>query len=156
MYFTFHQLKITFISNCSWAINSCNFIWFFQNIDTEYHVILILFITQGPDCCSDDSTTFHYIAPHDMYVLEFLIYHLRPYGIIRDYKEMTQILSQQSLRKKLVQKKYKKLLKNWFYPWIWSWFILSVLFLYSFLICYTHIHIYIELAVVVCSCLSCL
>ncbi|KAI8119306.1 Glycoprotein-N-acetylgalactosamine 3-beta-galactosyltransferase 1 [Lucilia cuprina] len=36
----------------------------------------------GLNCCSDYSISFHYVQPNYMYVMDFLVYKLRPYGIV--------------------------------------------------------------------------
>nr|CDS29439.1 glycoprotein N acetylgalactosamine [Hymenolepis microstoma] len=41
----------------------------------------------GSDCCSDHTVSFHYISPDWMYMMEYLIYHLYPYGIARDLQQ---------------------------------------------------------------------
>nr|AEE62362.1 unknown [Dendroctonus ponderosae] len=34
----------------------------------------------GLQCCSDNLITTHYVKPHQMYLLEYLIYHVTPFG----------------------------------------------------------------------------
>lgn len=35
----------------------------------------------GPKCCSDHSTTYHYVSRENMYIYDYFIHHLYPYGI---------------------------------------------------------------------------
>lgn len=49
--------------------------------DFWYHKYMFYENRQGMECCSDNAVSFHYVSPNHMYVLEYLVYHLRPYGI---------------------------------------------------------------------------
>ena len=40
-----------------------------------------VYMTQnGENCCSEDTISFHYVEPEQMYTLEFLIYKMRIFG----------------------------------------------------------------------------
>lgn len=40
---------------------------------------------EGLDCCSDTTISFHYIEPVMMYLMDYLIYRIQPYGIKNEY-----------------------------------------------------------------------
>nr|XP_023016950.1 glycoprotein-N-acetylgalactosamine 3-beta-galactosyltransferase 1-like [Leptinotarsa decemlineata] len=55
--------------------------------------------SQGMECCSDNAVSFHYMSPDMMYTMEYLLYHLRPFGIAYDPKlppKLSEILKDHS------------------------------------------------------------
>lgn len=47
------------------------------------------FKTQGLKCCSDTAITFHYVKPEQMYLFEYFIYQLKPYGFESENRPIT-------------------------------------------------------------------
>ncbi|XP_070566337.1 glycoprotein-N-acetylgalactosamine 3-beta-galactosyltransferase 1-like [Ptychodera flava] len=46
---------------------------------------------QGLECCSDETITFHYVGPNLMYSLEYMVYHMRPFGVEQGSCSATQL-----------------------------------------------------------------
>nr|XP_027228239.1 glycoprotein-N-acetylgalactosamine 3-beta-galactosyltransferase 1-like [Penaeus vannamei] len=43
-------------------------------------------VTTGLNCCSDTAVTFHDLSASDLYMFDYLIYELRPYGAMNNVK----------------------------------------------------------------------
>ncbi|KAL9900524.1 glycoprotein-N-acetylgalactosamine 3-beta-galactosyltransferase 1-like [Glossina fuscipes fuscipes] len=40
------------------------------------------------DCCSEYTIAFHYIGPNSMYIMDFLLYNVQPYGIVSKHLKL--------------------------------------------------------------------
>ncbi|XP_037027760.1 glycoprotein-N-acetylgalactosamine 3-beta-galactosyltransferase 1-like isoform X2 [Bradysia coprophila] len=68
-------------------------------------------IKDGLKCCSNNAVSFHYVKPSDMYVLDYLIYSLQPYGIVRHPQILNRSLTE--------RKESKSDLKKWSQYFFW-------------------------------------
>ncbi|KAL5961676.1 Glycoprotein-N-acetylgalactosamine 3-beta-galactosyltransferase 1 [Taenia solium] len=69
---------------------------FLQAMNTDKTVFKSDLMTRAFTCCSDRSVTFSNVQGADLYMMEYMTYHLYPYGIIREpenYEKLRHLLS---------------------------------------------------------------
>ena len=78
-------------------------IGYLPDVKSSYGIYLIL---QGINSMSDYPVTFHYMSTENMYEMEYLVYHVRPYGIISQPQDLnTKVLYDQVEQNEIVSEK---------------------------------------------------
>ncbi|KAJ8731602.1 hypothetical protein PYW07_004766 [Mythimna separata] len=79
----------------------------FPNKDKDFWYWNYIFYPtdEGLDCCSDHAISFHYINAQQMYLLDYLIYHLRPYGIKHGSGTLPKLLAGSNTTTKEVERR---------------------------------------------------
>lgn len=72
------------------------------NKDFWYWKYIFYETDEGLDCCSDNAVSFHYVSPNQMYVLDYLIYHLRPYGIVAHSQPLPDKVAMSDIQKPII------------------------------------------------------
>ncbi len=59
-------------------------------------------LKMGLDCCSDTPIGFHYISPHFMYVLDYFLYSVYPFGVQHEDENEDELPQKISMEKLLI------------------------------------------------------
>ncbi|XP_063709183.1 glycoprotein-N-acetylgalactosamine 3-beta-galactosyltransferase 1-like [Culicoides brevitarsis] len=78
-----------------------------EHINTWYKGNSFYPIKKGLDCCSHSGISFHRVGKNHMYGLEYMIYHLKPYGIEPEWELGVQKMSISQMEEKFKLIKHK-------------------------------------------------
>lgn len=74
------------------------------NHDWWYWRAIYYDIKEGLECCSDTAISFHYVSPNLMYVIDYLLYHVRVIGGHQDSQPIHKKLTFMQMDQRFVEK----------------------------------------------------